>query len=106
MKPLQFRRPGAQDREWPAAQDDFGFRQKTVALLARSRSGSAWRQVARRCERRPCFANFAVIPASRVGQLDYWINRFNRRSVLGADVLNAEDVDSLHGTLPEPFDGR
>src|SRR2546427_833924 len=94
MKPFQFRRSGAQiDRKWPATQDYFSLGKKPITFLARSRAHGGWRQVARRGKRRPCFANFAVIPASRVSQLDDWINCLNLRSILGADVLNTQDAD-------------
>src|SRR5262249_18722785 len=76
--------------------------EETIALLTGSRALSVWCQVARRGERRPRFANFAVIPASRVGQLDCGIDCLNLRSMLGADALNTQDVDSSHVTLSEP----
>jgi hypothetical protein len=49
----------------------------------------------------PRFANFAIIPTPGVSQLDCRINSLNLRSILCADALNAQHIDSLHGRLPE-----
>jgi len=57
-------------------------------------------------EGRPSLANFAVIPAPGVGQLDRRIDCLNLRSILGADALNTQDVGPLHGYCPEPFAGN
>ena len=104
MKPFQPRRPGAQiERKWPAAKDHFSFGEEAVAFLAGPRAGGAWCQVACRGEGRPRFANFPVIPAPGVGQFDRRIDRLNLRSIFGADALNTQDVDPLHGHLPNPI---
>src|SRR5260370_13216139 len=103
MKPFQPRCPGAQiERKWPATKDYFSFGKETIAFLAGSRACGAWRQVACRGEGRPCFANFAVIPAPSVGQLDRRIDRLNLRSILGPPALNIQDAEALHALLPEP----
>src|SRR5271170_2621796 len=101
MKPLQPRCPSAQiERKWPATKDYFSFGEEAIAFLAGSRARGAWCQVACRGEGRPCFANFAVIPAPSVGHLDRRIDCLNLRSILGADALNTQDVDPSHGRLP------
>src|SRR5271167_4922199 len=83
-----------------ATNDYFSFGEEAIAFLAGSRARGAWCQVACRGEGRPCFANFAVIPAASVGQLDRRIDCLNLRSILGADALNSQDVDPRHGCLP------
>src|SRR5262249_24037528 len=67
------------------------------------RARGAWCQVACRGEGRPRFATFPVIPAPGVGQFDRRIDCLNLRSIFGADALNTQDVDPLHGRLPEPL---
>ncbi len=107
MKPFQPRCPGAQiERKWPAAQDYFRFAQEAIAFLVGCRARGAWRQVPCRGEGRPSLANFAVIPAPGVDQLDRRIDCLNLRSILGADALNTQDVGPLHGYCPEPFAGN
>src|SRR5271169_3169031 len=102
MKPFQPRCPGAQiERKWPATKDYFSFGEEAIAFLAGPRAGGAWCQVACRGEGRPRFANFAVIPAPGVGQFDRRIDRLDLRSIFGADALNTQDLDPLHG-LPSP----
>jgi hypothetical protein len=71
-------------RKRPAAEDDFRIDEEAIAFLAASRACGAWHQVAGRCEGRPRFTNFAVIPASGVSQLDSGINSLNLRSILCA----------------------
>src|SRR5271167_4350882 len=84
-----------------ATNDYFSFGEEAIAFLAGSRARGAWCQVACRGEGRPCFANFAVIPAPSVGQLDRRIDCLNVRSILGADALNSQDLDPRHGCLRE-----
>src|SRR5215469_7050754 len=104
MKPFQPRCPSAQiERKWPATKDYFSFGEEAIAFLAGPRSRGAWCQVACRGEGRPRFANFPVIPAPGVGQFDRRIDCLNLRSIFGADVLNTQDVDPLHGRFPEPL---
>src|SRR5450759_414306 len=104
MKPFQPWCPGAQiERKWPATKDDFSFSEQAIAFLAGPRAGGAWCQVACRGEGRPRFANFPVIPAPGVRQFDRRIDRLNLRSIFGADTLNTQDVDPLHGHLPKPL---
>src|SRR6202140_576184 len=104
MKPFQPRCPSPQiERKWPATKDYFSFGEEAIAFLAGPRAGGAWCQVACRGEGRPRFANFAVIPAPGVGQFDRLINCLNLRSIFGADALNTQDVDPLHGHLPKPL---
>src|ERR1700746_3506548 len=102
MKPFQPRCPSAQiERKWPATKDYFSFGEEAIAFLASPRAGGAWCQVASRSEGRPRFANFPVIPAPSVGQFDRRIDCLNLRSIFGADALNTQDVDPLHGHLPK-----
>ena len=102
MKPFQSRRPLAQvERKRPAAKDDLGLAEQAIAFLACACAGGARRQIARHGEGRPRLANFAVIPAAGVGQLDHRIDRFNLRAILSADALDGQDVDFLHGDLLE-----
>src|SRR3981189_3233837 len=104
MKPFQPRCPGAQiERKWPATKDYFSFGKEAIAFLAGPRAGGAWCQVACRGDGRPRFAKFPVIPAPGVGQFDRRIDCLNLRSIFGADALNTQDVDPLHGHLPKPF---
>src|SRR5689334_19722249 len=104
MKPFQPGRPGAQvERKWPAAKDDFSFDEKAIAFLAGARAVGAWREIACHGEGRPGFANFPVIPAPGVSQCDGGIDGLDLRSILGADALNTQDLDLLHGHLPEPL---
>src|SRR6266446_3361159 len=107
MKPFQPRGPSAQiERKRPPTKDYLSFGEETIAFLAGSRANGAWCQVACRCESRPCFANFAVVPAPSVGQLDRRVDCLNLRSILGADALNTQDANPLHGRLPEPLTGN
>src|SRR5258708_29465026 len=100
MKPFQPRCPSAQiERKWPATKDYFSFGEETIAFLAGSRACGAWCQVACRGEGRPCFANFAVIPAPTFGQLDRRINCLNLPAILGAIALNIQNADPLLGRL-------
>jgi hypothetical protein len=71
-----------------------------MSVLAAPRACGAWRQVAGRGEGGPRFANFAIIPSPGVSQLDSRINSLNLRSILCADALNAQGIDSLHGRFP------
>jgi hypothetical protein len=71
------------ERKWPAAQDYFRFSQEAIAFLVGPRARGAWRQVPCRGEGRPSLANFAVIPAPGVGQLDRRIDCLNLRSIFG-----------------------
>src|SRR5215468_8207361 len=104
MKPFQPRCPCAQiERKWPATKDYFSFSEEAIAFLACPRAGGARCEVACRSEGRPRFANFPVIPAPGVGQFDRRIDCLNLRSIFGADALNTQDVDPLHGRLPEPL---
>src|SRR5882757_1121529 len=104
MKPFQPRCPSAQiERKWPATKDYFSFGKEAIAFLAGPRAGGAWCQVACRGDGRPRFANFPIIPAPGVGQFDRRIDCLNLRSIFGADALNTQDVDPLHGHLPKPF---
>src|SRR5262249_55308741 len=106
MKPFQPRCPGAQiERKWPATKDYFSFGEEAIAFFAGPRAGGAWCQVARRGEGRPSFANFPVIPAPGVGQFDRRIDCLNPGSIFGADALNTQDVDPLHGHLPKHIRG-
>src|SRR5260221_7292920 len=106
MKPFQPRCPSAQiERKWPATKDYVSFGEEAIAVLAGSGTYGAWCQVACRGEGRPCLANFAVIPAPSVSQLDRRIDCLNLRSILGACAMNTQDVDPLHGRLPEPLTG-
>jgi hypothetical protein len=101
MEPFQARRPGAQVKgKRPATEDDFRFGEEAIAFLAAPRACGAWRQVAGRGEGGPRFANFVIIPSPGVSQLDSRINSLNLRSILCADALNAQDIDSLHGRFP------
>jgi hypothetical protein len=54
-----------------------------------------------RGEGRPSLANFAVIPAPGVGQLDRRIDCLNLRSILGTDALNTQYAGPLHGYSPD-----
>src|SRR6202165_1870555 len=104
MKPFQPRCPSPQiERKWPATKDYFSFGEEAIAFLAGPRAGGAWCQVACRGEGRPRFANFPVIPTPGVGQFDRRIDCLNLRSIFGADALNTQDVDPLHGHLPKPL---
>src|SRR5580704_1855584 len=104
MKPFQPRCSSAQiERKWPATKDYFSFSEEAIAFPAGPRARCAWHQVACRGEGRPRFSNFPVIPASGVGQFDRRIDGLNLRSIFGADALNTQDVDPLHGRLPEPL---
>ena len=58
-------------------------------------------QVAGRGVGGPGLADFAVEPAPGVGQSDRRIDRFDLRSVLGADALNTQHVGPLHGYSPD-----
>jgi hypothetical protein len=101
MEPFQPRRSGTQiKRKRPATEDDFRFGKKAITFLAASRARGVWRQVADSGEGRPRFANFAVIPASGVSQLDRWVNCLNSRSILSADAFDAQDLDPLHRRIP------
>src|SRR5260221_7930134 len=102
MKPFQPRCSSAQiERKWPATKDYFSFGEEAIAFPAGPRARCAWHQVACRGERRPRFSNFPVIPAPGVDQFDRRIDCLNLRSIFGADALNTQDVDPLHGRLPE-----
>src|SRR6202051_2822291 len=104
MTPFQLRCPRAQIvRKGPATKDYFSCGEEAIAFLAGPRARGAWCQVACRGEGRPGFANFPVIPAPGVGQFDRRIDRLNLRSIFGADALNTQDVDPLHGHLPKPL---
>jgi hypothetical protein len=84
----------------------FRFGKEAIAWLVGPRARGAWRQVPRRGEGRPSFANFAVIPAPRVDQFDRRIDGLNLRSIFGTDALNTQDVGTLHVYSPEPFAGK
>src|SRR6202050_5927348 len=102
MKPFQPRCPGAQiERKWPAAQNYFRFSQEAITFLVGPRAHGAWRQVPRRGKGRPSLANFAVIPAPGVGQLNRGIDCLNLRSIFGTDALNTQHVGPLHGYSPD-----
>src|SRR5262249_57513242 len=102
MKPFQPRCSSAQiERKWPATKDYFSFGEEAIAFPAGPRARCAWHQVACRGEGRPRFSNFPVIPAPGIGQFDRRIDCLNLRSIFGADALNTQDVDPLHGRLPE-----
>ena len=104
MKPFQPRCSSAQiERKWPATKDYFSFGEEAIAFPAGPRARCAWHQVACRGEGRPRFSNFPVIPAPGVGQFDRRIDCLNLRSIFGADALNTQDVDPLHGRFPEPL---
>src|SRR3984893_18559601 len=88
--------------EWkrPSANDHFRLGKEAVALLATSRAGRAWRQVACRREGGPSLAHFTVKPASRVDQPDLRIARLDLGPVIGADPLGSQHVDGSHEGIP------
>src|ERR1700722_14813536 len=107
MKPFQPRGPRAEiERKWPATENHFCLGEEAIAFLAGSRAYGTWCKVACRGESRPCFPNFAVIPAPSVGQFDHRIDCFDLRPILGVNARNTQDVDSLHGPLHACFRGR
>src|SRR6516165_6729022 len=100
MKPSEPWRPCAQiERKRPAAEDDFGSGEETVAFLAAPRAGGARPQVAGRRIGWPGFAIFAVEPAAGVGQSNPLIDGFDLGPIRHAQALNVQDVDRLHGVL-------
>src|SRR5581483_1161038 len=101
MKPFQSRRPLAQiERKRPAAKDDLGLAEQAIAFLPRACAGRARRQIAHHGDGGPGLANFAVKPASGVGQCDGGIDGLDLRAILSADALDGQDVELLHGDLP------
>src|SRR5690242_14754890 len=101
MKPFQSRMPGAQvERKSAAANDDFSFDEKAVALLAGARAVGAWREVAGDGEGGAAPATFPVIPAAGVSQCDAGLDGLDLRSIVGADARNAQELDLLHGARP------
>src|SRR5215472_15713082 len=101
MKPLQLRRPGAQvERKRPAAENDLGFSEQTIAFFAAPAAVGAGSQIARGGIGRPRLAVFAVEPAARRGQSDRRINRLDFRPLGGCETLDIEDVDASHLLVP------
>jgi hypothetical protein len=97
VKPFQFRRALAQvEREGPAAEDDFGLPEQSVAFRAAAVTLRGGRKIAAHAEIRPGLAHLAVIPATRVCQLNRSIDRFNLLRVLRRDALNGENLDLSH----------
>src|SRR6266566_1730042 len=107
MKPSQARCSGAQiKRIRPPAKDYFRFGEEPIAFLAGPRTRGAWNQVACTRKRGPGFANFAVIPATGVNQLDRRINCLDLRSIPRADALNTQNADPRHRCISELVTGK
>src|SRR6266446_1640918 len=107
MKPSQARCSGAQmKRIRPPAKDYFRFGEEPITFLAGSRTRSTWNQVACTRKRGPGFANFTVIPATGVNQLDRRINCLDLHSIPRADALNTQNADPLHRCISELVTGK
>src|SRR5262245_31096089 len=97
VEPLELWRTRAQvARKRPATQNYLRFGKEAVALLAAAPTRGARRQVARRSKGRPSLANFPIVPAAGVGQANGRIDGLNLPTFLGADALDAQDVDVTH----------
>src|SRR6516165_12400466 len=102
MKPSEPWRPCAQiERKRPAAEDDFGSGEETVAFLAAPRAGGARPQVAGGRIGRPGFAIFAIEPAAGLGQSNPLIDGFDLGPIRRTQALNVQDVHGLHGVLAQ-----
>src|ERR1700730_1426925 len=106
VKPFQSWRSRAQiERKWPAADNYLCCAKKPVALLRGSHPRRAGRQVARRGELGPGFANLAVEPAAGVDQLNRRVGRLDLGTICGADALGGQNVNRSHHRVSESTDG-
>src|SRR5579875_1671408 len=97
MKPPQPRGARPQiERERPAAQDDFGRGQQSVAFFARAATERAGRQIARDGKGWPSLADLAVKPAAGIGEPNRRIARLDARPLGRARALDDKYVDFTH----------